>query len=1072
VWHALKNILRRERVPIVFKNRDIFVVENHHYRLCLVLLALMLFSPVFNQGAEAQQNSSRDLFNAGLKALTKEDLPSAERSFLSVLQIAPQHAGAFYHLGAISLSKNQLDRALKYLKQATAIEPDFLPSYLRLSEVYERQGSFQEALNALDTASRRVKDSGHAIAETLSKGITRLNNRIKVRQGIRLLRDGKSLEAKLIFQKVLVSEADHVEAHHYLAVALGIEGKFEESIQHFKTALGLKPSLSKARSRLIDLYLATAQLESARESIESALFFLEDQEGLEAQTLELQLEHLEDRIVSEDLIDKAMQQIKDKKKEEAVTSFKQLIRIHPEHALAYFNLGILSAQEKKFDQAIPFFEKAIANNPKYREAHERLAQIYELTRFFLRSTKHYEQALVLTDQSSAEHQSLSTRLSRIRIAQAESTLAADALLNKGNDALAEFKIDRAIQHYEQASFLSREDAEIRYQLGLLYERKKRPDLATSAMRAAIELSPTHLAAQVYLAKHDEDGGLLYQALRRWKQIEKNGNNTSNRKDLLRLKGRIKKLEKQTGVLMAGAIQISESGDFLSAIEKLKVARNLAPDDSRIRTRLGRYYKKAGLSIKAFESLSAARLLEPEQMKHHLEIARLYESSGQWSDAAIHFKKALEVEVGSETLKKESQQGLNFAIKKQKDIKTAERYLKRARRYHEKEDYRTAIRGYEKVFRLFPTHTASLYWAATAYEGLLDYKSAKSLYQAILEIDENNTLAHQRLGFISEIEGSIEAAIQHYRRNLSLRTGQDNRESTWVKQRLIPLEKRLSISLNQTLLSYDSNPARSANPQPDLRSSAGIGLTYLIKKNRNLQIPIGFSSHTLFFFESNILFSQESFSIAAKGTQRPFSYSVGYNFQLGLASGGPTGFDHITSLNLEWFSKKDYSAGLDLSFDSFISPASKRFNANRLMLRLSARKAHKSSRSTLSYTYNQNDAKLKDQSASSHGLGFSYIWALSNNLKTAFSYEINSTRFDNIDSFGEKRRENLSQTASLGLFYQLEEGVALNASFAERRNDSNLSTGTAITQEQQLAGQATSLGDYTQRLISATMSWTF
>ncbi len=1063
-------------MPFLFKNRDIFVVENQHYLLCLILLALMLFSPVLSHKVEAK-NSAGKIFNEGLKALTEKDFSSAESSFLSVLQIAPKHAGAFYHLGVLSLSKNQLDQALKYLKQATRIDPDFLPAFLRMAEAYEQQGKLKEAIKALNTASRLVKNKDDEIAENISQGITRLKNQEQIRQSIRLLRGGKHLEAKVILQDVLLIETDIAEAHHFLAVSLGIEGKFKESIKHFKTALRLKPNLSEARSRLIELYLATGQLEHAREAVESALFFLDDQEGLSAQTFEVQLDSLEDRIVSHRLMDKALQQIKDKKSGDAATTFKALIQTNPDHALAYFNLGILSAQEKKFDQAIPFFEKAIAVNPEYREAHERLAQVYELTRFYSRARKHYEEALTsLDDQSAPEGKALKTMITRVNEAQVQSGLAADEAMQSGNAALIEFKLDLAIQYYKQASFFNREDAEIRYQLGLLYERKKRPGLATQAMQAAIELSPGHLAAQSYLAKRDETSGFFYQSLKRWKEIQGGAENK------VRLEGLIKVIEEQTTPLMTRAMQVAEEGDPLSAIEILKEARTLAPDDPRIRSALAGYYQRANLPIKAFNELSAARLFEPEQAKHDWGIAKLYENAGQWSDAAIHFNKALEAKISSETLKKKAEQGLNLAIKKQKDIKAANRYLKRARRHHEKQDYRTAIRWYEKVFRLFPGHTASLYWAATAYESLFDYKSALSLYQAILEVDDKNTLAHQRLGFISEVDGEIEAAIIHYQTNLTLSKGRNNRETDWVKGRLKPLEKRLNVSLNQTLLSYDSNPTRSSNPQPDLRSSAGIGLSYLLKKNRRLQIPVGFSSDTLFFFESNILFSQQSLSIAAKGARRPFSYSAGYNFQFGLAEGGPTGFDHITALNLAWFSKKDYSAALDLSFDSFISPSSKRFNAKRSMLRLSARKDTDKYRSTLWYRFFDNDANLNDQASGSHDLGFSYTWPLSEKLRASLSYEVNSTRFSNIDSFGKKRRENLTQTASLGLSYRLEETVILNASFVERHNDSNLLAGgatieeqlagQAVTQEQQISGQAASLGDYSQGLISASISWSF
>jgi len=230
------------------------------------------------------------------------------------------------------------------------------------------------------------------------------------------------------------------------------------------------------------------------------------------------------------------------------------------------------------------------------------------------------------------------------------------------------------------------------------------------------------------------------------------------------------------------------------------------------------------------------------------------------------------------------------------------------------------------------------------------------------------------------------------------------------------------------------------------------VTYFWKKNRGLQIPIGISTNNTFYFRSNTLFSQETFSISAIRSSHPFVYSAGYNYHYGFARGGPTGSDHVGLLNLSWFSKRASSVEFSYIFDTFISEQDKSFDASLHNLRLTYNKRWQGKKGSLWYRFSDNDAKLNDQASMTHGIGFSYRWKPLNNIHAAFLYEINSIQFVNVDSAGNKKRENLLQRASLTASYLLQKGVMLSASYTERLNDSNLgtSTGSEVTQEQILS----------------------
>ena len=134
-------------------------------------------------------------------------------------------------------------------------------------------------------------------------------------------------------------------------------------------------------------------------------------------------------------------------------------------------------------------------------------------------------------------------------------------------------------------------------------------------------------------------------------------------------------------------------------------------------------------------------------------------------------------------------------------------------------------------------------------------------------------------------------------------------------------------------------------------------------------------------------------------------------------------------------------------------------------------------STLSYRLLSNDARLKDQASSTHGLGISYNRSFTSNVRGTVSYNLERVQFTNPDSLALLlqgkfiHRENFFHSLNLSLSYSLQSDLTIGASYTEQRNYSNLTSG-AVTVEQRLSGQASSLGDYSQRLINLFLNWSF
>ena len=84
----------------------------------------------------------------------------------------------------------------------------------------------------------------------------------------------------------------------------------------------------------------------------------------------------------------------------AVRAYQKAIRINPNYALAYFNLGLLNSQRGNFNDALKQFGKAIEIDPLFAEAYRNTAIIYYMTENFEKSLFNFEKYnSLITDES-------------------------------------------------------------------------------------------------------------------------------------------------------------------------------------------------------------------------------------------------------------------------------------------------------------------------------------------------------------------------------------------------------------------------------------------------------------------------------------------------------------------------------------------------------------------------------------------------------------------------------------------------------------------------------------------------
>lgn len=82
------------------------------------------------------------------------------------------------------------------------------------------------------------------------------------------------------------------------------------------------------------------------------------------------------------------------------SAYRNALRLNPNYALAYFNLGSINAQQRKFEAAIDLFSKAIEIDPALAEAYRNKAVIYYMAEDFQNSLTNFQKYYsLITDEN-------------------------------------------------------------------------------------------------------------------------------------------------------------------------------------------------------------------------------------------------------------------------------------------------------------------------------------------------------------------------------------------------------------------------------------------------------------------------------------------------------------------------------------------------------------------------------------------------------------------------------------------------------------------------------------------------
>jgi tetratricopeptide (TPR) repeat protein len=399
--------------------------------------------------------------------------------------------------------------------------------------------------------------------------------------GMALKDSGQPAEAETQFREILKADPNSVEALNHLAEVLAAQKLYSAAIGYWDKALSLDPGN-------VDAGIARA----------IALSENGDQDA-------------------------------------ATSSLQQIVKTHPDLAVAHFNLGTVYANQKSFRQAAD----------EYREA-SRLSPADPETRFALAKC-----LVFLAEYSEA------IPILRAYLPNHPKAFEPHYLLGLSYRGLEQYP--QAEEQLRAAAAIEPDHADLQYNLGLVILRSGRAKEAVPHLQKAIQLDPAAEGPRLQLAialkglNQTQQSAKVYQDVRQTEQANL--------------------LKNQFTTEGAKANQLLASGQAAQAAEVYRQMLQIQPRDAHTYYNLSLALDMDGKFPAERQALETAIKLDPALAQARSKLGVLDMSQGHPDDAIQNFKKAIELDPQLT----EAQLNLATIYDGRRQVKEAEALLRQA-----------------------------------------------------------------------------------------------------------------------------------------------------------------------------------------------------------------------------------------------------------------------------------------------------------------------------------------------------------------------------------------------------------
>jgi protein O-GlcNAc transferase len=254
--------------------------------------------------------------------------------------------------------------------------------------------------------------------------------------------------------------------------------------------------------------------------------------------------------------------------DDAIDSYKQALKIKPDYAEAYNNMGVVLMDKGEPMAAIDSYKKALQFKPNYAEAYYNMGAALQDKGDPVAAIDSYKKAIKFKPSYAVAYNNMGV-----------------ALKEKGDPAAA-------IDSYKKALKIKPEYAEAYYNIGAALKEKGDPAAAIDSYKKALKIKPDYAEAYNNMGNALKDEGELEAAIDSFKQALK-----------------IKPDYTEAYNDMGTALQ--EKGDPGAAIDSYKKALKIKPDYAEAYYNIGFALKDEGELEAAIDSYEQALKIRPD-----------------------------------------------------------------------------------------------------------------------------------------------------------------------------------------------------------------------------------------------------------------------------------------------------------------------------------------------------------------------------------------------------------------------------------------------------------------------------
>lgn len=588
---------------------------------------------VFEKVAELAPNDAASFINLGVSQTAAGKRTEAERNLRKAAELDPKHPQVYIALADFHRRVGQLVLAEQALQKGLDANPDAVSLYLAQADVLaaqskaepldallsrlrdrvrkpevaaaigdffiarnQRDRAMSEYRRGLETAPADIELKTRLVEHHLAAGQVQeaekwnqeiLRDKPKdVRAGVArgriLLAQGKRDEAISELRQQVSQVRDSAQAHHFLGLAYVRNMQQAQAKAEFQEAIRLDGGFLPSRLSLAELHVSLGELAPAREIADSAVRTFPDNAAVRSLLASILL--------------------RQRNFADARANLAIARSAAPQDPSVHMMLGVSHAAERKWDEAEREFEAALQLNPLYTPALAELAAMWTANGQAAKAMARLKEHTAAHRDDADAHYLLGTLSRQVR------------------------DFPRAEAAFSRAAELAPGNAQVRLQLGAMYQDQGRLDPAIEQYERALKIEPRSSAILALLGTARLRKGDVDVARKHFQQglaIDPNSAVIAN------------------NLAFANALHRGSLDEAMALAQK---AREISPDLVNAADTLGWIHYQKGLYPSAVRHLEEAVRKAPESGTYQFHLGMALVAAGQKEKGRGHLETAIRLQL--------------------------------------------------------------------------------------------------------------------------------------------------------------------------------------------------------------------------------------------------------------------------------------------------------------------------------------------------------------------------------------------------------------------------------------------